>query len=160
MSQIKKTVIHPAHAEFDGVPDEKKFVRVYNKAEGALKHDIRIKEDGGTATQSFEIKGNSFATVPKEVADLWLRDFPDRIVSDNEARTLVSGATAEADKAKAELAKAREELAAMKAKTDPKGELAKARAEADKLRGEADELRRQNQELLEKATAPAGGEQI
>lgn len=144
MSQLK-TKTHPAHAEFENAPDEKKFVRVYNKGEGALKHEIRIKDSAPTP---FEIKGNAFAKVPKEIADLWLRDFPDRIVTDDEAQRLVSGAAAEADKAKKESEDLRQQLAALKAKSDPKGELAR-------LNQELAELRKQNAELMEKATAPA-----
>lgn len=150
MSQTKTPKIHPAHAEFASL-DESKFVRVYNKSEGALLHEVRLKDD---PPRMFKIAGSSFERVPKEVADLWLRDFPGRIVTDDDAKKLIEGANAEADKLRDELAKAHSALAQARAKSDSKGELAKAQAEADKLRKEADDLRKQNAELLEKATAP------
>lgn len=137
MSQQTKKEVHPAHQVFKDVPDDKKLVRVYNKAEGALKHEITLAD--GT-TVPYEIKGGSFAKVPKEVADLWLRDFPDRIVSDNEAQALVSGARAEADRLREEKEKLTKELAALKAKADPKGELAKAQKEIEELRKQVDVL--------------------
>lgn len=151
MSQIKTPKIHPAHNEVDSL-DEKTFVRVYNKAEGALLHDIRLK-DGGV--QQFKIAGTSFARVPKTVADLWMRDFPDRIVTDDEAAKLIAGANAETETLRAENEKLQQQLAAARAKSDPKGELARLQQENEKNRREADDLRKQNAELLEKATAPA-----
>lgn len=150
MSQITTPTkkLHSAHDILKEAPDEKKLVRLYNKGEGALKHDIRL-EDGTVI--GYEIKGQSFERVPKTVADLWLRDFPDRIVTDDEAQKLVAGANAEADKLREELAKANLALAAARSKSDPKGELARVQ----KALEEANEKNASLQADLEKATAPA-----
>lgn len=149
MTQIKKEKApHPAHQVYDEVPADKTMVRLYNRGEGSIKHDIKI-EDGSTV--AFEIKGQSFARVPKEVADLWLSMFEGRIVTDNEAQKLIAGVQAESDRLKAELAKANEQLAAARAKSDPKGELARVNAELAALKDKNAALTAD----LEKATAPA-----
>lgn len=153
MSQISKTPkLHLAHALLDKVPEEKSLVRVFNKSEGALKHDVRVQEekDGPIEVISYEIKGGSFASVPKAVADLWLRDFPNRIIGDSDAQKLVNGAQAESTRLQAELDKVNAQLAAVRAKSDPKGELARLQKEL----AEVTEKNASLQADLEKATAP------
>lgn len=86
-------------------PVTEPIVRIYNKRA----HSI----DGGKGAK---VAAASFATVPKAVADAWMKQWPDHIVLASEAIQEVNGANAQAETLREENEKLKKELEALKAK--------------------------------------------
>lgn len=92
--EIKKT----DQAEMPVEQPQDEQVRIYNQGQGALVHDEHRSNPG------------QFVNVPKHIADLWMRLYPDRIVSAEDASKNQKGLAAKLDEANEEINRLRAEL--------------------------------------------------
>jgi hypothetical protein len=103
-------------------PSPEELVRIYNSAEGALRHDL-VLADGSKVT--YLVAGGSFGKVAPEIAAQWIQMFPNRISTDKEAIESASRKNADLEAAQKRI----EELEALLAAKPAKASKA-AKAEA------------------------------
>jgi len=89
-------------------------VRLYNKSEGAMVHG------------KFRLNGGAFLNVPKSVADVWLAQFPERIMLSGDAeasgesdRRALAGKTAELEAANRRIVDLEEEIKRLTSRSAP-----------------------------------------
>lgn len=102
-------------------PSPEELVRIYNSAEGALRHDLVLADDSKV---TYFVAGGSFGKVAPEIAAQWMQMFPNRVSTDKEA--IESAGRKDADLAAAQ--KRIEELEARLAAKPAKAGKAKAEA--------------------------------
>lgn len=91
--------------ETKGAPD---LVRLYNKVERSFVHEVTDEEG---KVKKHILHAGAFATVPKEIAALWLRMFPGQVVDAGEAVASINGSRAELAAAQKRIAELEAQLA-------------------------------------------------
>lgn len=108
------------NTKYTKAPEGSDLVRLFNNTQGSFIHEITLAD--GVTKVKYTLPGLTFAKVPREVADHWLKAFPQRVVTDSEAHESANASRAELETAKTRIAELEAQLAASKApKTDPKG---------------------------------------
>ena len=95
-------------------PSPEELVRIYNSAEGALRHDLVLAD--GTKV-SYLVAGGSFGKVAPEIAAQWIKMFPNRVSTDKDAIESASRKNAELEAAQKRIEELETQLAAKSAKT-------------------------------------------
>lgn len=123
------------------------LVRVYNKRGHTLIHG------------KHRAVAQAFSTVPKTVAELWMKQFPDGVVEASEAQKEINGAAAEASELREKLAAALKQIAALEAKPVNAGkvssQLSALQAQLDAVTKRADAAEATAAQLEEQLTRPA-----
>lgn len=96
--------------KYTQVPGEKDLVRLFNNTAGSFIHEITLADE--KTKVKYTLAGHTFAKVPKEVAEFWLKAFPNRVVTDSEAHATANAAKAELDTANKRIADLEAQLAA------------------------------------------------
>lgn len=114
-------------------------VRVYNKSRRQFTHEIYPDNQDGThhkgnpdgrAPAKFTSLPNAFVTVPKDVAELWLKDFPDDFVANEDALRAVDSSAADLEASKVKAAQLEGEKTQLSAEIEElKKQLAEARGD-------------------------------
>lgn len=73
------------------------MVRVYNKAERSIKHEVVDPETKKVTT--YHLKPQSFGEVPEDIAEKWKDMFPDHVVDAESAERSLGGVRAELEMA-------------------------------------------------------------
>ena len=89
-------------------PKPEETVRLYNRSDREFQHGTH------------KARRTTFCTVPKSVADVWLKGYPNDIVLASDAQKEINGAQAELVDTKAKLDAALKELEELKAKSGGK----------------------------------------
>ena len=93
----------------DATTQAEPLVRIYNKRA----HSI--------IAGPHKAAPSAFSTVPRSIADAWMKQWPDGVVEASEAQKELNGANAELEVLRARVAELEKENAAIKSKSDKKG---------------------------------------
>ena len=86
-------------------------VRVYNRStRQTFQHEVKVGDD----IKKYAAPPSSFATVPRSVADRWMRLFPEVVIEAAVAQRELGGATAELNAARKQIADLEAQLVAAK----------------------------------------------